>query len=249
MPTIKTKQNKPFYWRYDADCFADISAQYFSSQFWLDRNAVNGQETGRGTTWFVQHNEHSLVLRHYLRGGLMSKVSKDHYVFTRELNCRSIGEFNILLKLNEDGFPVPIPAAAQVIRKGLHYQADLLTRRIPYASDLLQVLKQPQDKVFYTNLGKLIARFHQHGVFHADLNIQNILQDTSNKFWLIDFDRAQMLKPQARWQKSNLKRLKRSFEKEKIRHGIQWSEKDWIYLSEAYVKHLNAPLRPTNGSN
>ncbi|KZY82399.1 hypothetical protein A3740_24290, partial [Oleiphilus sp. HI0068] len=234
MPNIESSQNGQHYWLYDSECFSDISSELFESGYWKKLNAVNGQESGRGTTWFIQHKSHSLVLRHYLRGGMMSKISNDHYLFKGWQKSRSVSEFNILSLLNQQNLPVPKPAAAQVVKRGLYYQADLLTHRIPNAQDLLQVLKQVQSKDFYFTLGALIARFHKAGVYHADLNIQNILQDEEGLFWLIDFDRAKMLKPKHAWKSSNLKRLKRSFEKEVTRHGIKWTHNDWNYLIEGY---------------
>jgi 3-deoxy-D-manno-octulosonic acid kinase len=206
----------------------------FESSHWKDKDAIIGQESGRGTTWFIKHNEHELVLRHYLRGGMMRHVSHDRYIFNGLKKTRSIAEFDILNALLKKNLPVPKPAAAQVIKHGLFYEADLLTHKIPYAQDLIQVLRQAQPKEFYRELGGVIAKFHELGVFHADLNIQNILQDKSGKFWLIDFDRAQILPPQAKWQQATLKRLKRSFEKERVRFDIKWSEQDWDGLMQGY---------------
>jgi len=234
MTNVKVKQQDCHYWKYDIDCFEHISEAYFTAQYWQNINAIEGQENGRGTTWFIQHKNNHLVLRHYLRGGLIGKISHDHYIFNGWKNCRAIREFNILYELHEQGFKVPKPAAAQIIRHGLSYQTDLFTHRIPNAQDLVQVLKSAQSQKFYNDLGKTIAEFHNHGVFHADLNIQNILRDNQDQFWLIDFDRAKHLKPSQRWQLSNLKRLKRSFEKEKKRFGIQWQASDWQIFLKAY---------------
>jgi len=55
---------------------------------------------------------------------------------------------------------------------------------------------------------------HAQGVWHADLNVHNILIDTANKAWLIDFDRGRrfsQLSEQKR--QGNLERLHRSFRK------------------------------------
>jgi 3-deoxy-D-manno-octulosonic acid kinase len=234
MSNVKVKQQDCHYWKYDIDCFENISETYFTAQYWQNINAIEGQENGRGTTWFIQHKNHHLVLRHYLRGGMIGKISRDRYIFNGWKNCRAISEFNILNDLHAQGFRVPKPAAAQIIRHGLSYQADLFTHRIPKAQDLVQILTSAKNQRFYSDLGKTIAEFHNHGVYHADLNIQNILQDDQNQFWLIDFDRAKLVKPSKKWQLSNLKRLKRSFEKEKIRFGIQWQESDWHIFLRAY---------------
>jgi 3-deoxy-D-manno-octulosonic acid kinase len=239
MANVKVKQQGCHYWKYDLDCFENISETYFTAHYWQNINAIEGQENGRGTTWFMQHNNNHLVLRHYFRGGLVGKINRDHYIFNGWKNCRAINEFDILAYLHEQGFRVPKPAAAQIIRHGLSYQADLFTHRIPNAQDLVQVLSSAQNQQFYLELGKTIAKFHNHGVYHADLNIQNILQDDQNQFWLIDFDRAKHLKPNLTWQLNNLKRLKRSFEKEKLRFNIQWQESDWSILLNAYHATTN----------
>lgn len=238
MSQIISKQDGKHFWRYDAECFKDISAEYFTAEYWQKMQTIIGQETGRGTTLFVQHNDSQLVLRHYLRGGMMRHLSRDRYLFNSLESTRSFAEFTLLADLSERGFAVPRPAAAQVIRQGLHYRADLLTHKIPDAQDLVHILQTSQDAVFYSGLGEFIARFHKQGVFHADLNIQNILQDKQGKFWLIDFDRAQLRTPNTDWQQANLKRLKRSFEKERIRHQIKWSATDWAVFLQAYAASI-----------
>ena len=234
MTTILTKQQAPYFWQFDQDCFEDISEVYFTAKYWQTHDAVLGKEHGRGTTWFIQHQGAQLVLRHYLRGGMMRHVNNDNYLFNSYQKTRSIAEFTILHTLLKKNLPVPRPAAAQVIKHGLFYQADLLTHKIPDAQDLVQVLHESQSKSFYHQLGKMIAKFHKQGVFHADLNIQNILQDKQGQFWLIDFDRARILTPKVKWQQSTLSRLKRSFEKEQVRFGIKWSEQNWKELLQGY---------------
>ena len=236
---VERKTNGPTHWLYDTQLFSSMSNAFFTATYWQKKEAIIGQENGRGTTWFVRKDNSELVLRHYLRGGLIQKLSKDRYIYKNLESCRSISEFNILSELHQQGLPVPKPAAAQVIKEGLFYQADLLTHKIPNAKDLVQILKVKQGEAFYCTLGQTIAEFHQQGVYHADLNIQNILQDNNAQFWVIDFDRAKRLAPNNRWQERNLKRLKRSFEKEKKRFGIQWDVQDWDIFYGAYLTYLN----------
>lgn len=230
--TVKTEGNH--YWLYDSACFDEISTSVFEADYWQNQNAIIGQESGRGTTWFVKHREYELVLRHYLRGGMMRHLSHDRYLFKNYQSTRAIAEFTILNTLLKKELPVPKPAAAQIIKHGLFYEADLLTHKIPDAQDLVQILKCAQAQDFYQQLGCFIARFHKEGVYHADLNIQNILQDKHGTFWLIDFDRAQVLPPQRKWQEETLARLKRSFEKEQKRFDIRWSEQDWLSFMKGY---------------
>ena len=155
--TIESKQYENQYYLFNRTFFSDAFSDLFCSTYWQNKGAITGQETGRGTTWFLHHQNHDLVLRHYLRGGLVSKISRERYLFRRWKSCRSISEFHILNELSQLGLRVPIPAAAKVIRHGLSYQADLLTQRIPNAQDLVQVLKNTQDETFYKKLGQFAA--------------------------------------------------------------------------------------------
>lgn len=239
MQSIHSTHRDNYYWRHDTQLIPEIQREFFTAAYWQSRHAVLGKESGRGTTWFVQHGDDEWVLRHYLRGGLMSRLSRDRYLFKRWQNCRSIAEFDILHMLHQQGFPVPRPVAAQVIRHGLHYRADILVGRIAQAQDLLRVLQRAQSEYFYQNLAAMIARFMRAGIHHADLNIQNILVDNEGQFWLIDFDRAKQRTPVETWQNKVLARLLRSFEKEKQRHGIVWSASDW----EVFIGHYQSLMR------
>lgn len=239
MSVIAKNLTDNHYWLFNKQFFKDMSADYFTPTFWHARQAITGQEKGRGTTWFIRHKNHHLVLKHYLRGGLMSRLSQDAYLFNNWRACRSISEFDLLNELYRRKLAVPRPIAAQAVRSGLCYRADLVTERIHDARDLLHVLRHTQDPMFYRALGQFIAEFHRHGVYHADLNIQNILQDGSGKFWLIDFDRAKLLPPDKSWQLRNMERLLRSFNKELIRHQIKWQASDWNILADSYAQAIS----------
>jgi len=245
MTQMISLQDRNHFWLYDPDVFSDMSTQYFTPRYWQERDLVLGNESGRGTTWFVQHNSVQLVLRHYLRGGLANRISRDRYLFHGWQRCRSVSEARILATLRELKLPVPRPVAAQVIRHRLHYRADILIERIPDAQDLLRTLELPQKDHFYIELGRLIARFHGEGVYHADLNIQNILYDKQGRFWLIDFDRAKQLPDTGQWKHNTLERLHRSFRKEKERAQIHWSESDWLALLEGYESFSTSAEQPT----
>ena len=205
-------------------CFHKEKSDYFEPKYWQSKHAIEGHERGRGTTWFVRHNENSLVLRHYYRGGLISRVNRDRYIFTNLANTRSFKEFAVLQSLFDAGLPVPEPAAARVIRSGRTYSADLITRRIPNAQDLLQVLQTPATNNLIRSIAEAVALLHQFGVWHPDLNIQNILVDHKQKVWIIDFDQAKIQTLKKRHRMLMLERLERSFMKEHVRHGIIWTD-------------------------
>ncbi|MCF1437353.1 MAG: 3-deoxy-D-manno-octulosonic acid kinase, partial [Shewanella sp.] len=194
---------------------------------------------GRYTTWFVhyqptQANEH-WVLRHYWRGGLMAKLSKDTYLFTGLAYTRPTAELKLLNILYQEGFPVPRPIAACVQKRGLCYSGDILIERIEGARDLVAILtERKMSQQEWLSLGQCIARFHNRGVYHADLNAKNILLSPKG-FHLIDFDRGAIRAVAHHWQAENLDRLHRSFKKEqgKCPH-LAFTEADWMALLKGY---------------
>jgi tRNA A-37 threonylcarbamoyl transferase component Bud32 len=91
----------------------------------------------------------------------------------------------------------------------------------------------------WQQLGGVIARFHQQGVYHSDLNCHNILLDAKGQFWLIDFDKCSLRAP-GRWQQANLQRLLRSFNKEAgLTPGFSWQPEQWQWLLQGYNEHLS----------
>ncbi|MGJ8581803.1 MAG: 3-deoxy-D-manno-octulosonic acid kinase, partial [Psychromonas sp.] len=129
---------------------------------------------------------------------------------------------------------VPMPIAARVVKKGMTYQADLLSEKVPNAQDLVSILQQRQlNEVEYQAIALQIKKMHQAQVNHTDLNIHNILLDQQGKAWIIDFDKCYE-QTGDEWKEGNLKRLLRSFNKELNKRQIKWGIKDWEYLIKAY---------------
>lgn len=230
--------------------FAPINANWFDVTHWQPLSAVTGSSKGRYITWFVDPClETSLndieaikntewVLRHYYRGGLMEKLSKDKYLYTGLNQTRAVSELALLTQLYNEGFAVPKPIAANVERHGLQYCADIIIERVAGAQDLVAKLsKESMTIAQWEQLGSCIAKFHQRGVYHADLNAKNILI-TENTFYLIDFDRGELRQPNAKWQGANLERLRRSFNKEKRKlPSLHFTESDWQALMKGYARH------------
>ena len=169
---------------------------------------------GRGAVCFVRGEFGDAVIRHYRRGGLIGRVIRDLYLWTGEDANRAFREFRLLARLRELGLPVPAPLAAGYARAGLFYRADLMTMAIPDSRTLAQWLAAGQGSDFdWTGLGRLLARFHAAGAFHADLNAHNVMRDGDGALWLIDFDRGELRSPALDWQRANLQRLARSLRK------------------------------------
>ncbi len=194
----------------DTSLSTEIGDDWFNVD-WLSRNnLIIGHSTGRSTVYFIQHPSHKLVLRHYMRGGLMAQFSEDKYLWTGLKNSRPWKEWNLTNSLYQQGLPVPRPIAAQVIRNGVFYQGNILTQKIAHNLSFHEIITNgKQTEQLNHKIGKTIRKFHDSGLYHADLNVNNILISNGNDVSLIDFDKCRYRKGDA-WKESNLNRLDRS---------------------------------------
>lgn len=194
---------------------ANFKPAYFQPEFWGE-GAVSVAIGGRGSAWFIDAASGQWVLREYQRGGWAAQFSKRSYVFLGEDRVRSFREFRLLVELRGAGLPVPRPIAASYQKNSLFwYQAQILVERIPDAVTFAERLSDG-DEALWGLVGKLVRRFHDHGVYHADLNCHNILV-SGEQLYLIDFDKCTIKAgkhPQDTWKAQNLQRLKRSVEKQ-----------------------------------
>lgn len=219
---------------YDEQWVQEPLDTLFDPDYWHANHKVIGSAQGRGTTWFVQMAALPAALRHYRRGGLFGKLVSDHYWFQGWENTRSGAEFQLLHHLREQGVNVPRPIAARAVRKGLVYQADILSEKIANARDLVGILQQqPLSAALYQKIGQQIAQLHRAQVNHTDLNIHNILLDDQETVWIIDFDKCAMQEGDS-WKEENLARLLRSFKKEQSRANTHWQESEWQALLAGY---------------
>jgi 3-deoxy-D-manno-octulosonic acid kinase len=191
------------------------------------------QAGGRGAAWFVSGDFGEAVLRHYRRGGLAARLSRDFYIWRGAGATRGVAEFRLLASLHAQGLPVPAPLAAAYWRRGLGYRAAILVERIPGVRALAEWLGATADAAPWEAVGAMLARFHAAGVHHADLNAHNILVDAEGRPWLIDFDRGRRRAPGA-WRQGNLRRLARSLAK--LSPGDEGWRPGFARLQAAYAR-------------
>jgi len=225
---------------YDATLIEKITAEHFDFKAWHDKGKVLGEARGRGRVLFVRDEGHQFVLRHYRRGGFISKFFTDHYIWQGLQQTRAWAEWHLLKLMFEKGLCVPRPVAARVIKSGWAYTADLLTLTLPACQALAEHLqKETWTKEMLFETGQTIHRFHHSGIYHADLNAHNILINQRGQIYLLDFDRGCQKQGQA-WKKQNLSRLHRSFCKlAKKNESTSISEKKWALLLQGYEKGQN----------
>jgi len=203
---------------YDDTQMAATDEKYFDVAYWRSQQALRGTALGRGNTWFLETPFGELVLRQYLRGGWAARVSRDRYFFTTVNRSRPFREFRILAAMLGMDLPVPKPVAAVCRHGGFISTGALLTKTICDARTLADLLPggndyDPETVVPWVGIGKCIQRFHRAGVWHADLNARNVLLDSEQRVYLIDFDRARLTPSRPVSGKANLARLNRSLNK------------------------------------
>jgi len=230
---------------YDADCPVQADGVFFEPDHWRAHNALTGTATGRGTTFFVRDGDNEWVVRHYRRGGLIGKLISDRYLWAGLEATRAWREWRLLAGLYGEGFPVPQPIAARVVRMGLFYRADIVTRRLD-ATPLSEQLQHGRlSSHAWHAIGTTLRRFHDAGVWHADLNAHNILV-AGEEVFLIDFDRGHRGQLSASKARGNLFRLRRSLDKLNRLHRVFcFDEEDWKSLTRGY----EGEVEPHHGSS
>ncbi|WP_304636087.1 MULTISPECIES: 3-deoxy-D-manno-octulosonic acid kinase [Pseudoalteromonas] len=219
----------------------ELTPQWFDANYWQQQDKIVGAKKGRATAWFFKHQQLTGVLRHYWRGGLIGKLLSDQYLYVGLKQTRVYKEFTLMMRLLELGLNVPTPIAAKVTAHGLIYRGDIITEAVTGAKSVLDILiTRPLSQSELKAIAVTLSEFHNHGVYHADLNINNILFDDTGKVFIIDFDRGEIKQPHASWQTENIKRLARSFAKEQGRNEVMhWQQSDWQSLVCDYQALLN----------
>ena len=190
---------------------------------------------GRGEAQFYQYQGHDLVLKQYLRGGMVANLLVDRYFGINHEHTRSFKEWRLLHQLQALKLPAPRPVAASAEQSGLFFRAALVTLEIPNAQTLAdQLMLSALDDAAWQEVGHCIRQFHNHDVYHADLNARNILL-SENKVYLIDFDKGVFRYLGDSWKASNLSRLKRSLLKFKsLNQTFYFDENNWKQLLQGY---------------
>jgi len=220
---------------YDPAYFKEAPENLFDPHQLGVQGMLSSFGSGRGTVWLFHYEGVDYALRHYRRGGKAALLWEDRYWWIGNARTRPVREEAILNFLLKQDFPTAIPVAWRIQRGGLMYRADLISTRITQAASLVQTLGQGAlPRRDWQRLGALLRRLHDLQVWHADLNLGNILWRESDGFHVIDFDRSRRRRGNF-WKPRNLKRLRRSCLKEQQRHTpFYFEDGDFEALLEGY---------------
>ena len=176
---------------------------------------------GRGAIYRVPFDEQSRVLvRRYRRGGFVRHFIHDLY-WDRPL--RPFAELRSTLIAKERGVSTVEAVGAGVAWSALGcYRGMLITREADGFHNCWDWLQaSPSDKerqLVGENVRQMINTMHDAGIYHADLNLTNILvrfDSGQPEARIIDFDRARILPTPLSFsqRKKNFARLQRSMTK------------------------------------
>ena len=172
----------------------------------------------------IKGSKERMIIKHYEHGGLFRKITRDIFFG----NSRPFRELAILEEASRKGIPVPEVLAARVDRIfGPFYKGEIVYKEIPDSANLFEYLKRLNDKPvrekisrkreIINSLTEAIKKMHTSGIYHADLNVRNVLIQNIGKgirVYLVDFDSSKIkenltLRDRIR----NLSRFNRSCEK------------------------------------
>jgi 3-deoxy-D-manno-octulosonic acid kinase len=218
--------------RDDASQFLD---EHFEAAYWQQRPGYETISGGRGGSVRIGLDGKDAILRRYHRGGAVGKLLSDQYLWMGKILSRPWREWKILERARRAGLPVPEPVAACICRSGLWYRAALITAYLQDTETLTQHLERTELKPgSWHRLGLLVKRMHAAGIRHADLTSDNILIDSQDRFYLIDFDMARVMNIIDDWQWRPLYRFQRSLEKRDRKRKLHFDDDDWQALMDGY---------------
>jgi 3-deoxy-D-manno-octulosonic acid kinase len=218
---------------FDTTRMRQAQPEWFVPAFWEEK-ARPVESGGRGGAWFVDAPFGPAVLRRYLRGGMVARLSRDRYLWRSADATRSFAEYRLSRAMIEKGVPVPRPIAASYRREGLFYRCAILIERLPDVRTLADRAMVAGDGAPWEEAGRLVARAHRAGLDHAELNAHILMFDTCGNGWVIDLDRGRIAIPATGWREGNLARLKRSLLKLRGEREIAAVERDFARLRGAY---------------
>jgi len=190
-----------------------------------------GAETSMSGRSPIRIIEPDMVVRTLMHGGAFRHITGTRFLGYR----RTMREIRVSAHLASHGVPTPEILAVRLLKKGIFYNIDVVTRLVPDSMDLLTYLEEPrQDSAGqFRKAGRLIRQVHELGVFHMDLHIKNLLLDSSGRLWVLDLDKAYRLNVLPGFMKRmNLKRFTRSV--------VKWQDKGRIFITDRWLENFRA---------
>jgi len=170
------------------------------------RGEVLARFVGRGAPIAMQVRDQVLVIKELRHGGLLAPVTQDWFLSSDRLRST----LELTAHLARQGTAVAEIAFLREERVlGPLRRLVMGTVLVAGSEDLLVRLRAGRARPLMRDLGALVAGMHEAGVFHADLNLKNIL--VAERLSLIDLEASACHDGvPRRLRVSNLERLLRS---------------------------------------
>ncbi len=149
--------------------------------------------------WHPDWSDVPFFVRQFVHGGLLGKLWGGLFVTDRSMRR----ELKIGSYVWQQGLPTCRPVALRIERSlGMVRRAHYITQALPGAMNVLDFCREPLKKIsvprrqqLARQLGLVIARMHDYGVYHSDLNLKNLLilpADRKDDVAIIDFKKARL---------------------------------------------------------
>jgi len=133
----------------------------------------------------------SVVVKYYTRGGLLRYVVKRRYLKWGKTRCQI--EYELLQKVRNLGVNAPEPIAYASLG-GLFYKGWLVTREIRQKQTLaeLSCADEEHAHIVMKDLIDHVSTLINNNILHVDLHPGNVLVDSDDRVFLLDFDKARL---------------------------------------------------------
>ena len=174
----------------------------------------------------------SVVVKYYTRGGFIGHFVKRRYL--RGGKIRSQAEFELLQTVRSLGVKAPNPIA-YAHRGALFYKAWLVTEEIKDHQTLAQLSLSDPDRALslIRQVASNVSTLIHNNIHHVDLHPGNVLVDAEFSIFLIDFDKACLLRRDRHKLRSKyIDRWKRAVIKHRLPDGLWQTFKTELQKNE-----------------
>jgi len=157
-----------------------------------------------------------VIVKHYRRGGVLGHFVRRTYLKWGITRCQV--EYSHLKNARNSGISVPEPIAC-AYKGHLFYQAWLITREITNQQSLASLSSQDEKRTeaAQKKLIDQIVNLIDNRIYHIDLHPGNVLVDSENRIFIIDFDKAHYYrKGKTNLQRKYIQRWNRAVKKHKL---------------------------------
>ncbi len=189
MSTALTKTYDSYHFGSASD-LTDRQLKQLVRLFNTPTNTVDSVLGGRSSVTIAQiEGIGSVVVKYYTRGGLLRYMVKRRYVKWGKTRCQI--EYELLQKVRNLGVSAPEPIA-YAFQGSLFYKGWLVTREIKQKQTLaeLSCADEEHAQIAMKELINQVSTLVNNNIFHVDLHPGNVLVDSDNRVFLLDFDKA-----------------------------------------------------------